>query len=209
MADMRALLRRDRGEGFTFEEALALSGRHDRELIIGMITGLVAEGFLVQTEPDRWQCTDKGRALQWTSRERVTRDKAEQRLAEVVARASVINEDENYAMIITAVVVFGAFLRTDKAMIGDVDVAVALRPRFGKTREQDEAEARARQRARRLRNITEQVFWPHTEIFRALRARSSAIEVHEIHDLTAILARRPQTPYCLVFGEWKPSDSTS
>jgi hypothetical protein len=107
MADMRALLRRDRGEGFAFEEALALSGRHDVGLITGMITGLVAEGFLLQSGPNRWECTDKGRAMQWTSRERVTRDKAEQRLAEVVARASVINADENYAMIIAAVVVFG------------------------------------------------------------------------------------------------------
>ena len=109
-------------------------------------------------------------------------------------------------MVITTLVVFSAFLRADEAMIGDVDVAVALQPRFGKTREQGEAEARARQRAPRLRNITEQVFWPHTEIFRALRARSSAIEVHEIHDLTAILARRPQTPYRVVFGEWMPPD---
>ena len=96
MADMRALLRRDRGDGFTFEEALALSGRHDGDLITGMITGLVAEGFLVQIEADRWQCTDKGRAMQWTSRERVTQDKVEQRLAEVVARASVINADDNW-----------------------------------------------------------------------------------------------------------------
>jgi predicted nucleotidyltransferase len=82
--------------------------------------------------------------MQWTSRERVTRDEAEQRLAEVIERASVINADDDYAMVITAIVVFGAFLRTDKAMIGDVDVAVALQPRFGRTREQDEAEARAR-----------------------------------------------------------------
>jgi len=206
MADMRALLRRDSEDGFTFEEALALSGRHDRDLITGMITGLIAEGFLVQTEPDRWQCTEKGRAMQWTSRERVTRDKAEQRLAEVVARAAVINADDNYAMLIAAVIVFGAFLRTDKAMIGDVDLAVALQPRFGRTREQDEAEARARQRAPRLRNIIEQVFWPQTEIFRALRARSSAVEVHAIHDLTGILERRPQTPYRVVFGDWTPTD---
>ena len=81
MADMRALLRRDRGDGFTFEEALALSGRHDGDLITGMIAGLVAEGFLVQIEADRWQCTDKGRAMQWTSRER-----AHHHVLELVAR---------------------------------------------------------------------------------------------------------------------------
>jgi hypothetical protein len=206
MADMRALLRRDSGGGFAFEEALALSGRHDRDLITRMIAGLVTEGFLVEMEPDRWECSDKGRALKWTSRQRVTREKAEQRLAEVIARASIINADDNLAMVITAIVVFGAFLRTDQAMIGDVDVAVVLQPRFGRTREQDQAEDRARQRAPRLRNIVEQVCWPSTEVLRALRARSSAIEVHEIHDLTAILASRPETPYRVVFGDWTPPD---
>jgi hypothetical protein len=68
-----------------------------------------------------------------------------------------------------------------------------------------EAEQRAMARAVRLRNTVEQVYWPRTEVERALKARSNGLELHHISLLEQLLAIARPTPFRVVFGAWAPT----
>jgi hypothetical protein len=199
---MRAILRLDTGQGFSFADARRVKPRDHRDTVLTILADLVSQSFLVHEKADLWRCTDKGRDLQQISRQRLSRAKAEQLLAEVIERACEINGDDHYAMRVNAIVVFGSFL-TAKPMIGDIDLAVQLRPRFENRQEQDTAERNARERGR-PRNIVEAVAWPDIEVRRALRTRSRVLELHEIGMLEAVLRLTPGTPFKVVLGEWAP-----
>jgi hypothetical protein len=90
-------------------------------------------------------------------------------------------------------------------MIGDVDLAMQLRPRFQNADRQQNAEQSAMNRAPRLRNVVEQVFWPRTEVARALRGRSKGLELHDIQLLEQVLRRASKTSFRVVFGAWSPT----
>jgi len=198
---MRAILRLDSGNGLGVEDVAKVMIRESEEGIRGVLANLVTEGLLVQDAPDRWSCTDKARDLQWTSRKRLSREKAEQLVAGMLERVQEVNADERYAMRVETVVVFGSFV-TDRSMIGDIDLAVRLRPRFQDRGEQDQAEAAARSRAKGTRNIVDYYSWPDTEVKRALRNRSTVLELHDMGILEGILRLRPDTPFRVLFGTW-------
>src|SRR5262249_15110402 len=125
LADIRAILRCDTGEGISLDDARKVLHREDRDTVEQLLGNLVSEGFVVEEKENLWRCTSKGRDLQWVSRSRLSRAKAEQLVATVVTRAEQINSDDTYALCVSAIVAFGSFI-TDKPMIGDVDLALEL-----------------------------------------------------------------------------------
>ena len=125
-------------------------------------------------------------------------------MSEFLDRVAQVNAADAYAYRVRAVVVFGSFL-TGRDMIGDIDLAVQSIPRFDDRAKQDEVEEEARSRKDGpFRNLTENVCWPQIEMERALRARSTALELHPIGNLEAILRRAADTPYKVLFGSWSP-----
>jgi predicted nucleotidyltransferase len=206
---MRAILRLDSGKGFAVADVARVLLRESEKGIREVLADLVAEDLLVQQgTPELWRCTDKARDLQWTSRKRLSRQKAEQLVADFLRRVQEVNADERYAKRVETVVIFGSVV-SDRSMIGDIDLAVQFRPRFQDPNEQDEAETKARTRAVGTRNIVDYLCWPETEVKRALRARSTVLELHDMDRLEVVLRRRPNTPFKVLFGTWSPSPPNS
>jgi hypothetical protein len=202
MADMRAVLRRDRGPGLTFDDARQVVVRDtEYDSLRTILDDLVAEGLLVQ-DADRWRRMEHGRALCSTSRRRLSRARGEQLLRELVSRAPVINADDRYAYRIAAIVAFGSVL-SDKPMIGDVDVAVWLTDRFEDRAAREAVHDVARTRCGDTSFLADES-WAHTEVMRALRGRSTALEAHDVRALISILSANPRAPYRVVFGSWRP-----
>jgi hypothetical protein len=199
---MRAVVRLDAGAGFTLEEAREVFPRYDAAEVQRVLLDLVGAGLLVEDPvASRWRCTPEGREIQRSSRNRLTRAKAKQILDQLVSRAHEVNANDRYVMRVETMVVFGSFLG-DNPMIGDVDVAVELRPKFEDPREQEEAEKVARQRA--VGAFLNVLFWPKIEVMRALKARSPVLELHDIHILKSVLQRDPTTLFRELLGTWEP-----
>ena len=204
LGDMRAVVRLDDGAGFTLEEAREVFPRYDDAAVQQVLLDLVGAGLLVEDPvAHRWRCTPEGREIQRSSRKRLTRAKAEQILAHLVSRAHEVNANDRYVKRVETMVVFGSFLG-DNPMIGDVDVAVELRPKFEDPREQDEAEKAARQRAPVARTFIDSLFWPKIEVMRTLKARSPVLELHDIDIVKSVLQRDPTTSFRVLLGTWEP-----
>jgi predicted nucleotidyltransferase len=202
--EVRAVCRLDRGDGFGLSEVAKLRLRErtddaDRQFL----ADLVREGFLQQLGMERWRCSDEGRVLESVSRAQLSRARADQIIKEIMSRAEQVNNDGFYAFCVDSIVAFGSYL-TERQMIGDIDLVVQLRPRFADPNDQEAAWKQARARAVRTRNLSEVVCWPQTEVMRALKGRSSVVDVHDMYEFVGILRDCPETRYKVLFGVWSP-----
>lgn len=203
LGEVRRVLRLDDGEGFDLEAA--------RQRIAGddyaarrFLADLVTDQWLIQERPDYWVATAKAKELQFKSRGKLTRAKADSLVSELMVRVHVINDDSNYAFKVDAVVLFGSYLSAlDR--IGDVDVAIALRARLQNREAQKVLEEEARSRGRRSQNMVDHLFKPQREVLQALRAKSSGLDVRNISELQGLLQERGDVPYSVIFGYWQPT----
>jgi predicted nucleotidyltransferase len=201
LAEVRRVLRLDAGEGFDIEAARQrIAG--DDYAVRRFLADLTTDEWLIQDRPDHWTATPKAKELQFESRGRLTRAKADGLVAQLLARVRAVNGDPKYAFKVDSVVLFGSYL-SNRDRIGDVDVAIALRPRLRNKDAQEALEESARSRGTESRNIVERLFRPRREVRQALKARSSWLDVRDVSELDELLQTR-RVDYKVIYGYWLP-----
>jgi predicted nucleotidyltransferase len=202
MKVVRALVRLDEGTGFSLED-VASRIPDDAGAQRRLLADLVTDGWLVQDAPDHWSTTNKAKSLQTTSRGRLTRATADMALASFLERVDTVNASEQYAFKVKAVVLFGSYLSL-QSRIGDVDLAIELRPRYQSKQQQEEIEKAARKRAKSLPTFLDELAWPEREVMRTLRGGSTALELRRTDELDALYARGRLGHYKVLVGWWQP-----
>ena len=202
LTEVRRVLRLDAGEGFDIEAARQrIAG--DDYAVRRFLADLVTDEWLIQDRADHWTATAKAKELQFESRGRLTRAKADGLVGELLARVRALNTDPKYAFKVDSVVLFGSYL-SSRDRIGDVDVAIALRPRLQKKEAQRALEEAARSRERRSRNIVEHLYKPRREVMQVLKAKSSWLDVRDGSELEDVMQERGRVDYKVVYGYWLP-----
>ena len=102
-------------------------------------------------------------------------------MALFLARVDRVNSDDYFLAKVTRVVLFGSYLRADVSRLGDVDVAVELRPKEpdrGRLRELNHRRvAESEQNGHRFSRMLDQQVWWQMETFRFLKSRSRSISL--------------------------------
>jgi predicted nucleotidyltransferase len=202
LAEVRRVLRLDAGEGFDIDAARQRIAGDDYALR-RFLADLTTDEWLIQDRPDHWTATPKAKELQFESRGRLSRVKADGLVGQLLARVRAVNADPNYAFKIDSVVLFGSYV-SNRDRIGDVDVAIALRPRLRNKDAQEALEASARSRRPERRNIVEHLFGPRREVRQALKARSPWLDLRDVSELEEVLQTR-RIDYKVIFGYWQPN----
>lgn len=129
----------------------------------------------------------------------VTRAHAVELLRGLIERARAVNDGAEFSYVVTRIAVFGSYL-SDKDPIGDLDVAVRIKPRYSDRDQQHEANQR-RLKARKTRavNLSDYFGWPEIEVWRFLKARSTAMSLHEMEELDTMRKLIPGTKTKVVF----------
>ncbi|MFF5083860.1 hypothetical protein ACFY36_42990 [Actinoplanes sp. NPDC000266] len=160
-----------------------------------LLAALAEEGYV---EPDPrsvndtgqwWRTTVKGNALAQAGFGRpVSRAKAEELLAGVLARARAYNADPARLYAIASITVFGSYLDSAADRLGDVDLKVDVVPRgngeefFRKVRKQGYENAAA------SASFMDELHWSSREPMKLLRNRSAYINLTD-EDITALTDR--------------------
>jgi predicted nucleotidyltransferase len=111
---------------------------------------------------------------------RLTRERADVLLKELVERAKKINEEEvDFVLGISRLAVFGSYM-TDKQVLGDLDIAVELGRRDS---DPTKYAQRVLERGRAAKgnfasSLGGRILWVQEEVHRALKARVRAISIH-------------------------------
>ena len=106
-----------------------------------------------------------------------------------MGRVHAVNASKEYAFIISGVVLFGSMLScTDR--LGDVDVAIALKPRFSDPIRRKQLCNRrrhlAQEQGRAFSSATSWALWPRDEVLIQLKARSRSLSLHGFDQLTQL-----------------------
>lgn len=181
---VRHLMRRCTGLQFTaatISHVLDLRDGEARRLA----SALLNAGYLRKVEQRGERSTFYERTLDGSTLASATmaaplrRATVDRLLSEVVERARVINANDAYAYRVVRIALFGSALG-DAPRPSDVDLAVTLTRRYADPVEQDRVEWAQRRIAqeggRRFRDV-EDLFWPETEVWLALRGRSRGLSL--------------------------------
>jgi DNA-binding MarR family transcriptional regulator len=170
----------------SISEKLGVSRRKAQQIV----RDLEAAGYIQREEMwqgQRWfRTTLNGNQLALASAalplKRVT---AMKKLEEFLTRVQTVNHDPYYLYRVERAVLFGSML-SGQDTVGDIDVAIELRPKRANREEHAAVEeariAEAGQAGRRFQNIIDKLFWPQHEIRLYLKSRSRAISLHDIDD---------------------------
>lgn len=140
------------------------------------------EGLLSSKE-DYWEATAKGYAFAMaTAAKPLRKSTAEQLVAEIIARAQLINVDAKLAFRVQRLVIFGSFMRGANRP-NDVDIGCTLVPRF-RGEQQRVIEDQRRAEKGNFANTSEWAVWPKLEVVKILKSRSRGLSVQEISDST-------------------------
>jgi len=127
----------------------------------------------------RWECTIKGLALMQASAAKpLIRTSADKMLKEFLERVKTVNKNPIYIYKVRLAVLFGSYLST-KERISDIDIGLDLVPKISDPKKFNELRQKKIQEAlrggRRFRNISEEAYWPLTEVWQFLRSRSRSL----------------------------------
>jgi predicted nucleotidyltransferase len=92
------------------------------------------------------------------------------------------------------VIVFGSYLDPKRERLGDLDVAIKLR-RCSDDEEVQKTVEESRRNGRRFANVLEWAFWPQSEVYRFLKARSRVLSVQDARSLPEGLDPAPRVVY--------------
>ena len=128
---------------------------------------------------------------------RISREKAEALLQSFLVRVISINERDELTHKVTGVRVFGSYL-TDKADLGDIDLAVAIKAR--RESHVKESVERANQSVRAVRSFLDRITFGRSEVRKLLKGGSRYLSIHEFDEVDEL-----GIPYKVLF----PSNDTS
>jgi hypothetical protein len=116
-----------------------------------------------------------------TAAKPISRQTADAALAQLLERVDRVNSDGHFLAQIAQVILFGSYLRPEVDRLGDVDVAVELRPKEadrGRLRELSYQRAAELERnGHRFRPTLDRESWWQMETFRYLKGRSRSISL--------------------------------
>ena len=102
-------------------------------------------------------------------------------MARFLERVDRVNSDDHLLARVTRVILFGSYIRPEVDRLGDVDVAVELRPKEadrGRLRELNHQRATEMERnGHRFRRTLDRESWWQMETFRYLKGRSRSISL--------------------------------
>lgn len=177
---VRNFLRRWKRDMWSFEalqDHMELRSEDARSLL----NALIREGY-VEQESELGQVwysvTSRGLRLAAASAARpISRRTADQKLAEFLCRVEQVNATKQFAFTVEKVVMFGSYL-SNAQKLGDIDLAVKLRPRHEDDVLQERLEYERRNATqRRFGNYTEELGWTETEVIMFLKSRSRTIQL--------------------------------
>jgi predicted nucleotidyltransferase len=113
------------------------------------------------------------------------KDRSEALLREVAQRAADVNNDPRYPDYVKALYLFGSVVN-HKERPSDVDVAVELRRRY-KDSEKYMKACSDRKRYCPYKAVLERIIWHQTEIYRALKRRSTGLSLTEWSNIQPVL----------------------
>lgn len=137
-----------------------------------------------------FEVAERGLALaNATAAKPIYRRTAERVLREFMDRVNTVNASKEYAFRITSVVLFGSMLSCSDRL-GDVDVAIDLKPRISDPirRRQfcDRRRRFAQEQGRTFSSPTSCALWPRDEVLLRLKARSRSLSLHGFDQLTRL-----------------------
>lgn len=157
----------------------------------GFISDLVALQLIEPTMPlgDKaaFQVAMRGHALaNATAAKPIYRGTAERVLREFIDRVNAVNASKEFAFRIESALLFGSMLSCAERL-GDVDVAIDLRPRISdsaKFRQQcDRRRHLAEEQGRAFSTAIDWATWPKREVVLHLKARSRSLSLHGFEQL--------------------------
>jgi len=165
-------------------------------------------GYLQEVKNQQWSMTDEGtRLAQASAAPRITRKTANRLMQELLARCRVINRSAvEYAFCVKRLIVFGSYC-TDAPTLGDIDLAVELRPRVFGPVQQQAFEDEIRQRHPYDGNLIARLERPETNVRKFLKNRSGYLSVANLAEVEHVL-KKPQVPQKTVFNEREGGDLT-
>jgi hypothetical protein len=183
---VRGFLRRFKRGFFMLSAAegfMQLKSREAAKFINDMVALELIEPTMPFGDKEAFQVATRGHAFaNATAAKPIFRGTAERVLREFVDRVNAVNASKEYAFEVRSAVLFGSMLSClDR--LGDVDVAVDLRPRISDSarfRQQcDRRRQLAEDRGRAFVTVIEWATWPQKEVVLRLKARSRSLSLHE------------------------------
>jgi predicted nucleotidyltransferase len=203
---VRSFLRRFRASEIDVDAAareLNIDEHQAQEFLIAIETlGLIeAEAAHLQPSGRMYSVTIKGNALASASAAKpIRRSTAEIALRHFITRLDQFDIRSEYVYRVVSAVLFGSML-SNSEHLADVDIAVELEPKIADEEKFGEwCDARRRLALKigaRFSNTMDREYWPQMEVFRALRARSRALSLHEWNQIIRI----PGVRYSVLSGD--------
>jgi predicted nucleotidyltransferase len=123
---------------------------------------------------------------------RISRREADALVAGLLERVKLVNERDELTHSVTEVRVFGSYL-SDKADLGDVDLAVEFTPR--RATHIEEAKLRAAQSGKTMGNYLQIITYGRHEVRQILKSRSPYLSIHEFGE-----PEKLGVPYAVLFS---------
>ncbi len=155
---------------------------------------LVRAGYVAPHESDKPRYLITPLGLQLCNARfipRISREKAEALLQSFLARVASINERDEFTHKVTGVRVFGSYL-TDKADLGDIDLAVAIEAR--RKSHVNESMERANQSGKTIRSFLDRITFGRSEVRTLLKGGSPYLSIHEFDEVDEL-----ETPCKVLF----------
>ncbi len=172
------------GSGTFYADTLQRVAHLDGQQAAALIAAMKKAG-LVKANSGRlrgtWSTTQLALRLGAASAAKpISRETAERALEEFLERVKEVNGNAYYLARISKVVVFGSYLRPEVDRLGDVDIAVELRPKEPDPAKRREAtNRRLAETGHRVQSFLQREFWWRGEVLHFLKARSRAISLHD------------------------------
>ena len=163
-----------------FEELVAEAGAADPVVTCRELSELgLVERTEHSSEGDPWLTTTvAGTAL---GKARIgtpmTRAKADTILAGVLQRVQEVNADPDALWWVESVELFGSMNDPTKAVVGDVDLRVLLRPRHDSETHFELTKAAAKASGRHFSTLIDELFYASLELQRRIRGRSNRVDI--------------------------------
>jgi hypothetical protein len=183
---VRGFLRRFKNGFFMLSAAqsfMQIKPRQAAEFINDMVALELIEPRIPFGDKAAFQVATRGHAFaNATAAKPISRGTAERVLREFVDRVNAVNASKEYAFEVRSAVLFGSMLSCLNRL-GDVDVAIDLRPRISDSaRFRQQCDLRrhlAEERGRAFVTVIEWATWPQKEVVLRPKARFRSPSLHE------------------------------
>jgi hypothetical protein len=182
---VRAFVRRFDGKFFmrcAVERVMQLQPEQAEKFINEMVSLELIEPTTPFANEAAFEVAERGLAFaNATAAKPIYRKTAERVLTEFMDRVHAVNASKEYAFRISGAVLFGSMLSCADRL-GDVDVAIDLKPRISDPIQRKQLCNRRRRSAqeqgRAFSTATEWAMWPQREVLLQLKARSRSLSLH-------------------------------